>query len=189
MNLHLKRQDLLKLFLVCVFPLQTWTIYMTLRDVEWVAARTNVGDALGFLSYNLLFGLIESILAWIFLLLLNFLIPKQWARQTRIALLGSIVFIVAIWAVLGQLYFLIGQGTPELFLKIAIGTGHPLWILYGTAITSIAASVIIPIILLVRSPLVRDRLLSIFERVTVLSGLYLILDLVGIAIVVTRNLL
>ncbi|MGD8454930.1 MAG: hypothetical protein PVF83_01005 [Anaerolineales bacterium] len=161
---------------------------MTLRDVEWVAERTNVGDAVGFWGYALLFALLESIIAWVFLLLLNFLLTKQWERQIRMAVLGSIVFIVAIWAVLGQMYFLVGRGTPEYFLKFAIGTGHPLWVLYGIALTSITGSVIFPVVLLTRYPDIREKLLAAFDRIAVLSGLYLFLDFIGIAIVVARNL-
>jgi hypothetical protein len=189
MKLHLKQHDLRKLFLICVFPLQSWTIYMTFQDVEWVAARTNIGDAIGYWGYAMLFSLFEIILAWIFLLILNFLIPKQWGRQIRISLLGSIVFVLAIWSALGRLYFLTGQGTPEFFLDFAIWTGHPLWVLYGTVLTSITASIAIPMFLLVRYPKIRDGLLSIFNRVAVLSGLYLVLDFFGIAIVIARNLL
>ena len=82
---------------------------MTLRDVEWVAARTNVGDAVGYWGYSMLFSLLEIILAWVFILILNLLIPKQWVKEIRISLLGTIVFILAIWSALGRLYFLIGR--------------------------------------------------------------------------------
>ena len=162
---------------------------MTFRDVEWVAARTNVGDAVGYWGYAMLFSLVEIILAWVFLLILNFLIPKQWGRQIRICLLGSIVFVLAIWSALGRLYFLTGIGTPDFFLSFAIWTGHPLWILYLTMLTSITASVAIPVFLLVRYPKIREGLLAIFDRIAVLSGIYLVLDFFGIAIVIARNLL
>jgi hypothetical protein len=162
---------------------------MAFWDVEWVAERTNAGDAIGFIGYNLLFGLVESALAWVFLLLLNFLLPKRWDRQIRFALLGSIIIVVSIWAFLGQLYFLTGHHTPELFSRFAISTGHPLWALYGTVITLVTASVVIPMFLFVRYPKVREKTTAVFERITLLSGIYIILDFFGIAIVIYRNLL
>ena len=162
---------------------------MTFRDVEWVAERTNFGDAIGFIGYDLLFALAESVLAWAFILLLSFLLPKQWERQIRLASLGSLIFIISGWAILGQLYFLTGHQAPEWFLRFAISTGHPLWVLYGTALTTIPASIAVPIFLLVRFPQVREKVMAIFDRIVVLSGIYLFLDFIGIVIVITRNLL
>ena len=162
---------------------------MTFWDVEWVAERTTFGDAIGFIGYDLLFALIECLIAWVFLLLLNLLIPRQWDRQIRFPLLGSIILVISIWAFLGQLYFLTGQHVPELFSKFAIATGHPLWVLYGIMIASITASIAIPMFLFVKYPKVRERVMAVFERIIVLSGIYLVLDLFGIAIVIYRNLL
>jgi hypothetical protein len=161
---------------------------MTFRDVEWVAERTNFGDAIGFIGYDLLFALVECALAWAFVLLLNFLLPKQWERQIRIPLLGSIVFVIAIWAILGQVYFLTGTQPPDFFVKFALATGHPLWVLYGMALASITASIAVPMFLLVRYPKIREKIQAIFDRIVVLSGIYLFLDFIGIIIVITRNL-
>jgi hypothetical protein len=55
------RGDLFKLFLIVAFLLHVWTIFMTLRDIGWVAEGRTIGGAIGFSAYVLVITLFESL--------------------------------------------------------------------------------------------------------------------------------
>ena len=113
------KQGLWSLFLICAFPLHIWTIILTLRDFSWVSERTNSWDAIGVVSYGLLFAFIESVIVFLVFTLLGFLVSKKWTEDQRIALLGSLVTIASLWAIAGYLFFMLKvniPGTTILFL-------------------------------------------------------------------------
>ena len=66
------KQGLWNLFLICAFPLHVWTIILAFRDFSWVTERTNSWDALGVVSYGLIFALIESVAVFLVALVARF---------------------------------------------------------------------------------------------------------------------
>ena len=57
-------------------------------DISWVAERTNYWDAVGVAAYGLMFSLFESVLIWALMILMGFLLPKNWPESKRIVFLG-----------------------------------------------------------------------------------------------------
>jgi hypothetical protein len=161
---------------------------MAFQDVGWVNQHTNSTDAFGFIGYNLLFALIESVLTWIFLLALNFLLPKQWGNHMRIAQLGTILFILSAWALFGQLLIISDPKIMNILFEIAKITNHPSLVLQGTVIVIVTLSLVLPIFILAKYPRVRKIVIAIYNRIIVLSGFYLILDFFGIIIIINRIL-
>ena len=106
------KSGLWSLYLTCAFPLHVWTIILSLRDFSWVAERTNSWDAIGVVSYGLVFALVESLLVFLVALLLGFLISKKWDEDRRIALMGLLVFITSLWAIGSYLYFMLNMPVP-----------------------------------------------------------------------------
>jgi hypothetical protein len=49
LKIGFNKNELGKLFFACVFPIHGWTIHMVLREVAWVAKRTDVGIPFGLL--------------------------------------------------------------------------------------------------------------------------------------------
>jgi len=45
------------LFLISAFPLHVWTLLLAFRDFSWLTERTNLWDAIGVLSYGLIYAL------------------------------------------------------------------------------------------------------------------------------------
>ena len=182
------KQGLWSLFLMCAFPLHFWTLILVFRDIQWMTERTNFWDALGVASYAMVFAFLESLLLFLILTLLGFLVPTQWSRETRIALLTVLFLILSIWAMLSQLYFLAAVQTPGWFIFLMARTGHPVRILYALALILVTPTLALPAWLALRSEKFLKSVNSLIERLSLLSGLYLFFDVVGLIIVIIRNL-
>ncbi len=182
------KQGLWSLFLMCAFPLHFWTLILVFRDIQWMTERTNFWDALGVASYAMVFAFLESLLLFLILTLLGFLVPTQWTRETRIALLTVLFLILSVWAMLSQLYFLAAVQTPGWFIFLMARTGHPVRILYALALILVTPTLALPAWFALRSEKFLKSVNSLIERLSLLSGLYLFFDVVGLIIVIIRNL-
>ncbi len=179
------RADWLKLFLVCVFPLHLWTILMVFRDVNWVAERTTFWDAIGFTSYALFYTLLETSMLFGFIALLSLLTPRNWNRSMRFVTLSLLAYALAGWSIVEQLILIVFYGRLR-----KLGIAHP-WL--GEWAPLIAAvlitiSVAVPLLLFRRRSKLQNAGMEILDRLTMLSGLYLFLDLAGITVILIRNL-
>ncbi len=68
------------------------------------------------------------------------------------------------------------------------GQEHPLWILYGGLFLIVAPTVTLAAYFATTLEKFQGVFLSVTDRLSPLMGLYLFLDVVGIVIVITRNL-
>jgi hypothetical protein len=184
---YFNKGDVLKLFLVCSFPIHVWAIFMFLRDFDWITERTNAWDAVGVGSYALMLALIESLVVFLVIFGFSFLIHKTWSPETRLATMSTLIFVVSMWAIFTQAFFLLGGILPEPIFTFLVNSGHPFRYLYGTIGGFVIVSVVAPVILMLRSEKLVMGTLALIERIILLSGLYLFLDVVGIVIVIIRN--
>ncbi len=180
-------ESLFQLFMVCVFPLHLWALLMAFRDFAWVATRTYTWDAIGLVAYTLCFTLVETIAVFLVVTLLGLLVPQTWGMKKRTALAGTLFLVTAFWAILAQSYYLL-HGFPWWLIDFLVQVGHPIRVLWAGALLLVTASVITPVLLIARKENVKDKVIGVFERITVVSSLYVFLDVVGIAIVVLRNI-
>ncbi len=182
------KQGLWSLFLMCAFPLHFWTLILVFRDIQWMTERTNFWDALGVASYAMVFAFLESLLLFLILTLLGFLVPPRWTRETRIALLSVLYLILSIWAMFSQLYFLTEVQIPGWFISLMVQIGHPVRILYVLALILVTPTLALPAWFALHSEKFLKSVNSLVERLSLLSGLYLFFDVVGLIIVIVRNL-
>jgi len=181
------RSDWFKLFLVCAFPLHLWTILMVFRDVNWVAERTTSWDAFGFSGYALFYTLIESLLLFGFIALLGFIIPKNWNLTLRFVILSLIAFILAGWSIMEQLILIIFWGwLRHLADSFTFLITQP-WSSYVIFAGLIVISMTVPLLLLRKYKGLQTKVYSVLDRLTLLSGLYLFLDAIGIIVIIIRN--
>ena len=187
-NQKFNRGDWFRLFLVCAFPLHLWTILMVFRDVSWVAERTTSWDAVGFSGYALFYTLIESLLLFGFIALLSLLVPKDWNKTLRFATLSLLAFVLSGWAIMEQLILIVLWGRlHRLAASTPFLTSSPIVTQVIFAVL-IIISVAIPLLLLRKSKKIQLGVYSLLERLTLLSGLYLFLDAIGIGIIIYRNI-
>ncbi len=179
---------LLKLFLVCAFPLHLWTLLMAFRDFAWVAIRTYTWDAVGLVSYALVVALLESLAVFILVWLVGLLLPWRWNMDKRLAVLGTMFLVVASWSILSKIYTAFDSPLPLWFSNFLIRDGHPLRILWAVTFGLVLVSASIPTLLVVTRPSAARAANEAFDRIFILSGFYIFLDLIGIVIIVIRNM-
>ena len=183
------RSGLWSLFLICAFPTHLWTIILALRDFSWVAERTNTWDAIGEVSYGLVFAFLESVVIFLAVALLGFLVPRHWDERRRIALLSALVLVAALWAMVGQLYFLWNLSLPGQVILLLSRSSHLLRVLYALALVLVVPTVLVPAWLVLRSEHFLRFVNGLAERLALLASLYLVFDAIGLLVILIRNLL
>ena len=183
------KQGLWSLFLISAFPLHLWTLILALRDYSWVSERTNSWDAIGVISYGLLFALIESLFIFIVVILLGFLISKIWSESQRNTLLGVMALLTSLWAMGSYIFFLQQVAVPGNVILFIVRLEHPLRFLYVVGLVVVSISLVIPTYFVLHSEKFEKALQGLFERLSLLMMFYLFFDFVGLIIVIIRNVL
>ncbi|MCQ3938769.1 MAG: hypothetical protein DPW18_17235 [Chloroflexi bacterium] len=173
---------------MCALPLHIWTIFLALRDFDWVTARTNSWDAVGVIAYGLVYTFLESLVVFIGAVLLGFLTPAKWEEKRRIALMSVLAAILSLWSIFNQTYFLNEMPPPAWLAALAIQTGRPLVTLYAIALFGVTASFAVPAYLILKSNRALAVILEGMDRLAVLMTLYLVFDIAALIIVLIRNL-
>ena len=181
------KQGLWSLFLICAFPLHVWTIVLAFRDFSWVTERTNSWDAIGVVSYGLIFAFVESILVFLVAVLLGYFVSRKWNEDRRIALVGILIFVTSLWAMGGYLYFMLNLSVPGESILFMAGLAHPLRFLYAISLALVGPTVVLPVYFVLRSDKFFRSVQGFFERLSLLAMFYLFFDLVGLVIVIVRN--
>ena len=186
-NKRYSRHGLWLLFAGVAFPIHLWAILMILNDISWVTERTNLWDALGVASYGLALILFESVLVFLVATLLGYLVSLDWSQAQRIALLITLFMMAAFWGIIGQLFFFSGLPGTKILVDLLARSGHPLWFLVPGAFGVAVVSALIPVYFVLHSKRAVEIILELAERLTALTAFYLIMDVVGIVIIVIRN--
>jgi hypothetical protein len=186
------KQDLIKLFLVIAFPIHAWSILLVLNDAKWVAERTNSWDVIGYGSYALVVAFGESVLVFLIALLLSLITPKNWGSVKLVVVLCYLSLISATWAILKQAFYFIPISKMDYFFAYFYYHKNykaaPYLLVVGLAVLVIT-SVLVPVLLFVRNENILKTTMNLFERLTVLSAFYIFLDVLGLFIIIYRNIL
>jgi hypothetical protein len=181
------KQGLWSLFLMCAFPLHLWTLILVFRDMSWVAERTNAWDAIGVASYGMIFAFVESVVIFFVLALLGLITPKQWESDRRITFLAFLILITSIWAMISQLLFLWNVSLPAPAIEFLRHARHPVRIVYAVCLMVVTPTVLFPAYLFLRSKNIVTAMQGLMERLSLLAMFYLIFDLLGLIIIIVRN--
>jgi divalent metal cation (Fe/Co/Zn/Cd) transporter len=187
---HFTKKSLLNLFLVIAFPIHAWSIYLVLRDASWVMERTNAADVYGYGSYALVVAFAESVFVFLVMLLLSLLTPKRWKGSQLMTILGSLSLAVSFWTIMNQVYYVYDEVNPNKLIQDIADLNHPVRISYliiAILIVLIIASFILPMYLIDRSEKIKNVVATIFDRIAILSSLYLFLDVIGLINIIFRN--
>ena len=182
------RQKLWSLFLMCAFPLHLWTILLAFRDISWVSDRSNTWDAIGVVSYGLIFAFTESLIIFLAVVILGFLISRYWDEEKRVVLLSILVLVGALWSMLSQSYFLKWVSIPNPILQLISQSKHPVRTIYEIFLPLVSISTLLPTYLILKSDKAYQFFKGLVERVTVLTIFYLCFDVIGLVIVIIRNI-
>jgi len=182
------RQGLWSLFLMCAFPLHFWTLLLAFRDISWLTERSNLWDAIGVVSYGLLFAFVESLMVFLVVALLGLLISAKWEEARRIALLSILMLVLSLWAMYGQAHFIWNLTPAGWILRLAAQSGHPYRIIFGITFIAVVLTVAVPTFLVLHWDKFFHFVREAIDRLSLLTSLYLVLDLFGLVIVVIRNI-
>ena len=158
------RRNIVDVYLACLFPIQVWSIYNSLREVPAWLRQMSLWDLIGVVSYPQMFALFESVVIFLPLLLLSALLPAGWFRDKFVALATGIVYLSVVWFILAHI---LGQFLPWIGLFLF--------------------SQILFFFLIHSSHKLQSTIVSWVNRVAVLSIVYLLIDLISVLIVVIRN--
>ncbi len=185
---YYNKQGLWSLFLICAFPLLFWTLLLAFRDVSWLRERTNAWDAIGVVAYGMVFAFVESVLFFIVTAALGFLVSRSWSIEKRVALMGVLSLITALWAMINQLYFLFVIHIPAPLLQLLTYSKRPVLIMYAIAIAFVFPSAAVPTYFILQFQKSMRAVQDLMERTSTLTMLYLFLAFIGLVVVIIRNI-
>jgi hypothetical protein len=187
-NYFYNKQGLWSLYLMCAFPLFFWTLLLSFRDISWLTERTNLWDAIGVVAYGMIFAFAESLVWFIVVTALGFLVSRAWSIEKRVALMSVLFLITALWSIIDQSYFLLGAWTPAPILRAIAFTGRPVATMYAIAFVLTSLSVAFPAYRILHSEKALKGVQDFMERASTLSMFYLFLSFAGLIVIIIRNI-
>lgn len=185
---RLNKKELLQLFLTIGFPIHTWSIIQVLYDIEWVYEQQGGGILIGYIAYSMVFALFETIVLFIFFLLLSLFFPKKWAGQYTFIVLCQWVFILSLWGVANIIYFVLIKSPPKFLSWVLLRVAYHQELGFTILLITIVLSIVLPLILSIRYEKIRSGTIAIIDRIILLSILYLVFDFIGVIIIFIRNI-
>jgi hypothetical protein len=150
--------------------------------------RTNAWDAIGVASYGMVFAFIESGVIFLVVALLGLLTPKQWEYDRRIAFVGLLILLTSLWGIISQLLFLWNVFLPAQAIEFLRNSSHPLRIIYAACLMVVTPTILLPAYSFIRSKKAVTFMKNLMERLSLLTMFYLFFDLLGLIIVIIRNI-
>jgi hypothetical protein len=136
----------------------------------------------------MVFAFVESVVIFLVLALLGLITPRQWEADRRIAFLAFLILITSVWAMISQLLFLWNVSLPVQAIEFLRQSDHPVRIVYGAILMVVTPTVLLPAYLFLRTKKAVTVMQDLMERVSLLTLFYLVFDLLGVVIIVIRNL-
>ncbi len=165
-------RELMLVFAVCAFPVYSWSIYYFLERMPAWLYYLDSWEVLSIFAYTQVFAFVESLVITLGLLVVAALLPFCF-RCHFVAVASVLALLVTVAAVILQF------NDDELRALALI----PVLLTVG-----LMGSVIGLLLLVYRQPQVQQRVEALAERLSVLLYLYLPLSLLGLVIVIMRNL-
>jgi hypothetical protein len=167
------RQDLLLVFIGCAFPIHVWALLNLFYIIPAWVLRMNLSQLTGSIDYLLVFALLESVVIWGILVLAALALPQAWLRQKFLAQSTTLVLVTTFWSIVVHLNYEFLVSNRGFLVVVALAY------LVSAGVCHILAG---------RSPRLGMALRNILDRLTVLSFLYIFFDIVGLLVVIARNI-
>jgi len=167
------RHDISYAYLAGLFPIQAWALYNSLHEAPAWSLKFSLWDLIGVFSYIEAFVLLESIIVFLPLLLLAALLPARWFRSRFVASCTAIVYVSAGWFILAHIH---DYTVREWSLRQLLPWFAAFLLSQGLIL-----------VLICNSRRLESVIVSVVDRVAVLSIVYLSMTLAGVFIVLIRN--
>ena len=163
--------EILAVYAFIVFAVFSWDIYTFLYYVPSRLLNVGLGGILILFFFQMAFALLESLLVCALMLLLCFLLPGRWLRDS-----------------FGTSGFLITVAGASLSLLSVRFTSYPLPPAFWAVIAACVIVLLASIIILNKFPKIQKGLLSFVKRFGIFTYIYVPLGAIGILIFIARNL-
>lgn len=167
-------EDLSLSFGAVAFPIHVWAIINILMLFPAWLLRMTVWELAGGVGYALAAALLESCTLWLILVSLGLLLPGRWLADQFAAASSVIAWLLAGWAALVQFNF-------DQILRWEAGS-------IAAGLLTVALSAALAAWLVRRYGGVERLIRKAAQGLAVLAYLYVSIDVLGLAVVVLRNL-
>ncbi len=181
---RLNRKDLFQLFLSIAFPIHVWSIIQVLQDVGWVYDQQGGAILTGYIAYSMVFAFFETTVFFILFFLLSHLLPIQWSGKKSLSILAFLAFIISLWGAANQIFFILLESPPEFLSWVLLRVGYRQQLGFTILLVTVVLSVVLPLILTTRYEKIKNGTIAIIERISLLSILYMVFDLISFIIII-----
>lgn len=172
------REQARLLFFAIVFPVNFWALLVFLQELPAYILRLNVWDITGILAYILTIALADSLILFMLVAVILFFLPAFLRRLHYAAAGTSIAYLTVLWLILIQYQEKIGVRLPIIQQR---------WFIW-VWLAGLLACVSVVLYLLNHFEKLEQFLRSFLDRLSLLSTVYLFLNLAGLLVVIGRNL-
>lgn len=184
----LNRKQHLDLFLLIVFPIHLWSFVTILQQGDWVSHRSGIFDAIGMFSYAALTALVESAFVFLLFVIVSFLLPAQWSVKKRLSLLGYFYLLLLLSAMSSQWFFMLDRSIGTFSFRVVYHLNRLYRLTLPLFIAGVFGGVAGIAYLQNRFTKLTDIMLGLMERISLLSYLYLFIDVIAIIVIIIRNI-
>jgi hypothetical protein len=172
-------QQIFPVFLTILFPVTFWSVLNFLRELPSYLMRMKIWEIVGVFAYTQVFALLESILLLVVLILIAEILPRHLFLEHFTTQAALVSLLVTLWII-------------PFHYKVQILAAFPSfenrWV--GFFWLGLFVTLTIGICLLFRRYTKFEQGFQVFvEKLTVVSMLYLIVDVVSLVIIIARNLI
>ncbi len=159
--------------MAAVFPIHVWSLINVTREVPAWILRLSISELVGVVAYAQLYALLDTLLIFIPLLLLAALLPATLSRNKFVAMGTAVIFISSAWFIFLHMNGQIIEQRQFVVLGI-----------WGVSYLLILAAAFV---FIRKNQKLETAIVSFVQRVSILSVLYLIIDLLSLVVIVVRN--
>lgn len=174
------RQDLWLSFSATAFLIHFWALLNYLREVPGYMNRLTTGEMMAVLAYVLAFSLLETIAVVLIVTILGAITPRRFLLDRFVPQGIILVYVPGLWVI------------PIHYQERLKSLIDPTSLFYTVAIIAWLLTFLIALVdfslVFRRYPRFEAGLRTFADKMGVLAGLYLALDVIAIAAILVRNL-
>lgn len=145
-----------------------------MREVPAWVLRLSVWDLVGVIAYSLVFALLETLVVFLGILLFSAILPARLFRDKFVAMSTAVVFLASVWFVF--LHYNDGMIEDRQWVALLVWAG------------AYVLCLAVVYFLIQRNHQVEKSVNAFVERLSVLSFLYVLVDVLAVIVVVIRNI-
>ncbi|MBN2550450.1 MAG: hypothetical protein JXB15_14900 [Anaerolineales bacterium] len=168
------RQDLALVWAGCVFVIHLWSFVNLFEALPAWVLHMNIYELAGVIGYVLVFALLESLVVWGVLVLLAAMLPAGWLRTHFLAQGIGLMLVASLFSALvhyNYAWLIQHINLAPIWLAVFLALAVGVWYLAG------------------RFTGIERMLRAILQRIEILSWIYIVFDLLGLVVIIVRNIL